>query len=280
MHNIHFFAIGGMGGSGTRLLAELFQLAGVNMGKHLNISFDNLVFTVLFKNPKWREEASFKKITDRFKILVKTLEGSRLSVLEFFDLYRRVQLHPFPPDITPEFKQSIYYYLRNNPSSTSYLGWKEPNTYFYLEELFSLFKEITYYHVVRNGIDMAFSRNTNQLRNWGSYFGISTANKHETLENKQLRFWIHSTNYIYNLKQKYDKKIMLISYDKLCEDPLRMINNIWQKSVLPEIAIKDVEDVVKNWHRPSRTVNLKKLETSTILQAEELYNKIFKFGAD
>ena len=269
-----------MGGSGTRLLAELFQAACVNMGKHLNISLDNLVFTVLFKNPMWREEASFKKIENRFKILVKTLEGSSLSVLEFFELYRRVQLHPFPQYITLNLKQSIYYYLRNHPGSNSYLGWKEPNTYFYLEELFSLFKEVTYYHVVRNGIDMAFSRNTNQLRNWGSYIGISSTNRDETLENKQLRFWIHSTNYIYNLKQKYGEKIQLISYDKLCEDPFQTITNIWKKSALPEIALKNVEDLVKNWHRPSRTVNLNKLDPSTILQAEELLNKIFTIGAD
>ena len=41
--------IGGVGGSGTRLIAMIVASLGLNIGNDLNESFDNLTFTLLFK---------------------------------------------------------------------------------------------------------------------------------------------------------------------------------------------------------------------------------------
>jgi hypothetical protein len=45
----HMVAIGGVGGSGTRLGAALLQVLGYYIGDDLNESLDNLWFTLLFK---------------------------------------------------------------------------------------------------------------------------------------------------------------------------------------------------------------------------------------
>jgi hypothetical protein len=45
----HVVAIGGIGGSGTRLGAALLQLLGYYIGDDLNEALDNLWFTLLFK---------------------------------------------------------------------------------------------------------------------------------------------------------------------------------------------------------------------------------------
>ena len=45
--------IGGVGGSGTRVLAEILSLFGFYLGNDLNGAKDNLVYTLLFKRPNW-----------------------------------------------------------------------------------------------------------------------------------------------------------------------------------------------------------------------------------
>ena len=52
-HKNDIIAIGGLGDSGTRIVAEVFIHAGLFLGNERNISYDNLVFTRLFKNPAW-----------------------------------------------------------------------------------------------------------------------------------------------------------------------------------------------------------------------------------
>src|SRR5690348_1070657 len=44
-----FVAVGGLGGSGTRLIASLLAEFGVFIGHDLNKELDNLAFTLLFK---------------------------------------------------------------------------------------------------------------------------------------------------------------------------------------------------------------------------------------
>ena len=48
-------AIGGVGGSGTRLIAQLLREAGFYLGGDLNPALDNRWFTLLFKRPDWYE---------------------------------------------------------------------------------------------------------------------------------------------------------------------------------------------------------------------------------
>lgn len=47
--NLAPIAVGGVGGSGTRVVAQILSTAGIYMGDDLNIAHDNLWFTLLFK---------------------------------------------------------------------------------------------------------------------------------------------------------------------------------------------------------------------------------------
>jgi hypothetical protein len=49
-------------------------------------------------------------------------------------------------------------------------GWKEPNTYIILEKLNEYYPNMKYIHLIRNGLDMAFSENQNQVKLWDLYF--------------------------------------------------------------------------------------------------------------
>jgi hypothetical protein len=45
-------AVGGVGGSGTRVIASLVSSLGYQIGNNLNRAQDDLTFTVLFKRPE------------------------------------------------------------------------------------------------------------------------------------------------------------------------------------------------------------------------------------
>ena len=58
--------IGGIGGSGTRVVAEILMRIGIYLGHTLNASLDNLWFTALFKRLDL-----FKKEQDERKAEIK-----------------------------------------------------------------------------------------------------------------------------------------------------------------------------------------------------------------
>ncbi len=49
-------------------------------------------------------------------------------------------------------------------------GRKEPNTHVVIDRLMRLMPKMKYLHVARNGLDMAYSANQNQLKFWGGHF--------------------------------------------------------------------------------------------------------------
>jgi hypothetical protein len=51
--NSYPVAIGGLGGSGTRIVAEMLAAGGVYIGEDLNDALDNQWFTLLMKRPKF-----------------------------------------------------------------------------------------------------------------------------------------------------------------------------------------------------------------------------------
>ena len=66
-------------------------------------------------------------------------------------------------------------------------GWKEPNTHLLLPYLVRRFPDMRYIHVVRHGLDMAFSSNQNQLATWGEQFQIPADLPPPV---RSLRYWI------------------------------------------------------------------------------------------
>jgi len=123
--------IGGTGGSGTRLFVGLAQSAGVQMGTLLNDSEDQLEIAAYFDRwiNRWLTE-------DRAceKIMAK-------------ELGEIVNRHRAVPSVR--------------------WGWKEPRSVFLLEFLDRTFSGLRFLHVLRDGRDLAFSTNQNQLRKHG-----------------------------------------------------------------------------------------------------------------
>ncbi len=218
----NIFAIGAMGGSGTRVVAEIFMKLGIFMGDELNEANDNLFFTRLFKNPAWYNKATVSDFEKRFSIFRKFMSGERLNLSEIFEIRLAAETNPtFSTDESYSLNlMNLLHTSRNR--KTERWGWKEPNTQIYIDRIAFFFPELKYVHVIRNGLDMAYSGNRQQLMNWGYLFKLVPLDNSDENEitKLQLEYWIRSnTRSIKLCEELMPQRFYLLNYDELCSNP-------------------------------------------------------------
>jgi len=212
-------AIGALGGSGTRIVAQILIESGIFLGNELNKSNDNLVFTRLFKSPYWLKHASTDQVFRRLRIFEKYMTRKKLNINDLKEFYIASKKNE-------TFKTQNIYFLKFllksiiNKNPPKIWGWKEPNSHIYIEYLSKFFKDLKYIHVVRHGLDMAFSDNKQQLFNWGEKFGVFTSKDEKLLPYYQLEYWIKSTKRIIEIANKFlGKRFYLLNFDEFCLNP-------------------------------------------------------------
>ena len=146
-------AIGGLGGSGTRLMARLMQEAGLAMGERLNRSLDDLWFSGLFKRPGSDLPLLPTEIQSRYSLFRKLREHERLGLGEFIQL--RVEMR-YEKD-SRIFNDPPWKCLFQSDERPIRWGWKEPNTHLFLKTLLKEESRLRYIHLIRDGRYMAFS---------------------------------------------------------------------------------------------------------------------------
>src|SRR5437764_5229198 len=137
-------AIGGVGGSGTRVVAEILRGLGYHIGDDLNSAADNLWFTLLFKRRAWylsRRNRS-RSVAVGARILEKAMLGE-----PSFDAHERMFLLRAAGGIALRGHDREGHdrgrwpltHLRSllaapgpAPGSLGW-GWTEPNTHVFLE---------------------------------------------------------------------------------------------------------------------------------------------------
>jgi len=133
--------IGATGGSGTRIVARLARHAGYDLGRHLNASEDAL---------------EFYSFHDRW---INRFVGSE---------NRHVALPASEAErMRQEFQQALERHLSGSTAESASWGWKAPRSVYLLPFLHAQFSKLKFIHVLRDGRDMAFSKNQNQLRKHG-----------------------------------------------------------------------------------------------------------------
>lgn len=220
-------AIGALGGSGTRVVAQVLIEAEIYIGDELNESHDNLIFTRLFKNPEWYKNASEKRINKRLAVFEEYMEKDCLSFNNAVELM-------VSANNNPTIKSNNLFYFNvirkiiNSKKERKIWGWKEPNTQIYIEEIANYFPNLKYIHVIRHGLDMAFSNNKQQLNNWGYKYDIFIEGNEteDEIAYKQLDYWIQSTKEVLEKCQKLGSNFLLLNHSSLCENPKNQIKII------------------------------------------------------
>lgn len=224
-------AIGGLGGSGTRVLAALLQAAGVYIGPCLNTALDNLWFTFLFKRQEWARRPH-------------TVIPSDSDISGSVHLFHRAMVHGLagwndqedqallsrlrsclPPEgkwvcgASAEHAESLRTSQPPDQTTTRSWGWKEPNTHIFLPQLNRHIPGLRYIHLVRDGLDMAFSENTWQARHWSHLFGMPY-HPERPLPPHQLRYWsVANESALRYGRDHMPGRFLTVQYEDLCKYP-------------------------------------------------------------
>ena len=229
--------VGGLGGSGTGLVADILREVGVYMGADLNKSSDNLWFGFLVPRPRWDlspPEQSDQPLYQALRLfddaMTGQLEPTRSEKKFIKEAISRGERYA-PTERSPEWFRKRVRNLEHSresfPVDTKLWGWKIPGSYFFLPYLLHYYEaRLQYIHVMRHGVYMARSRNQNQLEHWGALLGIDREHG-DSDASASLDFWIAANNLaIAHAKELPADRFYLLNYDELCADPQQGVRRL------------------------------------------------------
>ncbi len=215
-------AIGGVGGSGTRIGATLLRALGYYIGDDVNEMLDNLWFTLMFKR--------------RAVLLESADEFARLASLFF----ARMSGSGLPADassvVAPLTRDRLQHdaawlterahsFMRHDTprDSGGAWGWKEPNTHVVIDRLMQFDGELRYIHFVRHPLDMAYSDNKYQLENWGP---IMLSREVRLDARDALAYWCAAHRRILGIMARWPDRSLMVDFDAVCDEPQRVTGGI------------------------------------------------------
>jgi hypothetical protein len=229
-------AVGGVGGSGTRVVAQILAEAGFYIGADLNEAFDNLWFTLLLKRPPWFIQESQRGGTEIIKAIKLFEKAMTMGLKDHADSQERAFVRQAAREICSYGRgmgaderqaETILASIVPESSGPVRWGWKEPNTHIFLDQLGQSIKDLRYIHVIRHGLDMAFSANQAQLVNWGPYFGVEVPADPARMPGASLEYWIRANRQaIAKGREILGERFLIVSFDDLCANPVRQISRL------------------------------------------------------
>ncbi len=237
--------VGGIGGSGTRVVAQILSGAGVHIGFDLNPSLDNLSFGLLFANPnvRWISESEFQT---RVGIFCTAMSGSRC-----LDNRQKALIRALATDDWQMFETAWYIEraerliaAANSETSHPIWGWKAPHTHIVLDRIYDTMPGVKYVHIMRNGFDMAFSQNQNQLKRFGHWI---LGEPFEISPRFSLKFWRKCHERVFRAAKKMASRFLLIRFEDLCSNPeleVRKIVEFCELSVDEDILFELAKSVI------------------------------------
>ena len=185
--------IAGIGGSGTRVAAQLLMELGFYLGDDLNAALDNLASTFLFKRPRWfgRTAPRQHRIDAAARLFSRSMtSGTAPPLRERLTMYGAM-LGTMPRGIdrlgrrrgvrwAPERARRLLSSEGHDPTRTTGWGWKEPNAMLLLEELDTAFPGLRFIHVLRDPEQIAHGHNHTMLHNWSRHLGLEPPRRNQT----------------------------------------------------------------------------------------------------
>ena len=236
-------AIGGVGGSGTRVIASMIAGLGYDMGISLNRSLDDLLFTFLFRNPDLYRDVrglipsnhpSAVDALDRYLAIRNGEHGTGLKIA----MYRRALSLPDknPRGVKRPAVRALRRYrrmqfigqeFRKLPNTEADLsqpwGWKVPFCHLFLPTMYAVIPELRYIHVVRDGLAIAKSKNDLQRMQWGRLFGVAEDGRDPELA--QLVYWARVNMAVAEFSASAPH-CLIVSYERSVVEPTAVLQEI------------------------------------------------------
>ena len=251
--------VGGLNGSGTRVVAAVLQHEGFYVGQDHNTALDNLWFTLLLKRPRWYAQHAQQSSTDpevqrTFGLLTKLMLGNeKLSGAEWRYLWQAALAYSFENRAHKSVwvLRRLQHMMRRRPIDLDAFrgwGWKEPHSHLYLPHLAHYYPQMRYIHTIRHGLDMAYSGNQEQVYKWGWVFDLPSAPP-ENEPQRALQFWIKAN--LRAVEQGHSllgERFLTLNFDNLCTDPREVIA---QLMAFLEIEDANIDELAKLPEVPS-----------------------------
>jgi sulfotransferase family protein len=189
--------IGGLGGSGTRVFSRIARHGGRFMGSHVDPQED--------ATPFWRLYHCFAR---------RYLEqGQRFSPAE------RTKVDTF-------LDSRVRVHLAGLPGRDQPWGVKNPRSIFMLPYWAERFPGVRFLHIVRNGLDMAYSANTNQLRDFGDVVLRDGIN--ELSPARAILFWQEANRMAADFGECHlPGRYRRVRLEDLCADPAGVVDDVF-----------------------------------------------------
>ena len=274
-------AIGGVGGSGTRVVAHLMEEIGFDMGRDLNHSLDDLCFTALFKRKTlWPIEENIAELTEALQIYL-TARGQPTPQKTSLASHQK-RAHVILQTLSNEGSWQDGGSVMDRQDALTTMargsvlwGWKEPNTHILLPFLFQALPNMKYMHVIRNGLDMAYSANQNQLDLWGEeLLGRRTSNRNPS---DALDYWCRVNERLLSFLPDAGERILIIRFESLLQSP----ENVLEK-MSEFLGLEFTAKTLARWKRALSTpTSLGRHTQQAPLSVDEEQTKLLaQFGYD
>ncbi len=240
--------IGGNGGSGTRVVAEILIQSGAYLGYDLNEANDNLLFTYLFKRSRYFSRHSERSISGYQQLLglhERLLFARRLSFRDWCLILSAGFEHAFGRYGWKWVLQRWSKMIRTSVTTplADLWGWKEPNSMFFLSEIGEYYPEAKFILVLRNGLDMAYSGNSQQLENWGPRFQIDPEDLSPV---NRFEYWYRSNKEALEiLPTLFGDNFLIVKLEDLCLDRSRTLQELIE---FTELDYEEVRSAI--WEIP------------------------------
>jgi hypothetical protein len=191
--------IGGTGGSGTRVFARIVHRGGMFTGNNLNASDDSL---------------DIGHYLDRW-------------IDRFVPYWHRPLRIPCLSEMLEDLSQAIQKHCANAAKdSPRPWGWKDPRSIYLLPFFHSQFPNLRFLHVLRDGRDMAYSANQNQLNRHGRVM-LSRLERLRPQPLQSIALW----NRINLMAVDYGERnlgaqYMYVRFEDLCTEPVSTVQTV------------------------------------------------------
>ncbi|KMK63991.1 sulfotransferase family protein [Puniceibacterium sp. IMCC21224] len=217
--------MGGIGGSGTRVIAGFLEELGVFLGADMGKARDNLWYALLFgrREVLVEDNARFETLAQLFFRQMSTpqpMNDAQIRLVDTLAAQHRIQ---HQPERLQTWAQSLKQHGQTGRPAPVW-GWKVPYTHILIDRLLTLQPDLRYVHISRNGPDMAYSANQNQLLKWGPVL----LNRNVTKGPRDaLAFWVAVHQRMTRLAALYPDRIFHLDYDRMLHDPAGVLDGLF-----------------------------------------------------
>jgi len=133
---------------------------------------------------------------------------------------------PAPPEMLADFQTMLARHCGSREDETQPWGWKHPPSIYLLRFYYQQFPQLRFLHVVRDGRDMAYSSNQNQLRKFGTTI-LDPADLDRSQPVQSIALWNRVNLDAADYGEKHlSGRYMLVRFEDLCAQSVPTVARI------------------------------------------------------